>query len=59
MIFMRARVSLTITEEKWGSTRSLHVLWRTGTQDNDFLFLSLNFDDTVLWNLTPVKIANI
>ena len=56
---MRARVSLTIPEGKWGTTRSLHVLWRKGTQDNDFLFLSLNFDDTVLWNLTPVKIANI
>ena len=30
----------------------------TWTQDNDFLFLSLNFD-TVVKKVTPVKIANI
>ena len=31
---------------------------RTWTQDNDFLFLFLNFD-TVLWNWTPEKFTNI
>ena len=34
-----------------------HVLWRTGIQDKDFLFLFLNID-TVLENLHPEKIAN-
>ena len=33
-------------------------LSRTGTQDNDFLFLFLNFD-TVFQNSTPEKFANI
>ena len=31
-----------------------HVLWRTWTQDNNFLFLFLNFD-TVFYNSTPEK----
>ena len=35
-----------------------HVLSRTGTQDNNFLFLFLNFD-TVLWNPTPKTFANV
>ena len=35
-----------------------HVLWKTWTQHNDFLFLFLNFD-TVFKNSTPEKIANI
>ena len=39
-------------------SNKFHVLSRTGKQDNNFLFLSLNFD-TVLENLTPKKLANI
>ena len=35
-----------------------HVSWRTWTQDHDFLFLFLKFD-TVFYNSTPEKIANI
>ena len=35
-----------------------HVLLRTGTQDNNFLFLFLDFD-TVVQNPTPKKFASI
>ena len=34
------------------------VLWRTGTHNNHFLFLCVNLD-TVLYNSTPEKFANI
>ena len=27
-----------------GESAKFHVLWRTWTQDNDFLFIFLNFD---------------
>ena len=36
----------------------IHVLSGTVAQENNFLFVFLNFD-TVLWNSTPKKIANI
>ena len=35
-----------------------HILSWTGTQDNNFLFLFLNFD-TALQNSTPKKFAHI
>ena len=39
-------------------TDQFHVLSKTGTQNNKFLFLFLNFD-IVLWNPTPKKFPNI
>ena len=39
-------------------TPGFHVFWRTWTQDDDFVFVFLNFD-TVLWNSNPEKFANI
>ena len=35
-----------------------HILWGAWIEDNNFLFLFLYFD-TVLWNSTPEKFANI
>ena len=36
-----------VTAQLWSESAQFHVLWRTGTKDNDFLFLFLYFD-TVL-----------
>ena len=39
---------------------NFHVLWKTWTRDNDFLFLFLNFDrSSPLEYSSPEKIANI
>ena len=55
---IRTAIYLAVVALLHRESVSFHILSRTGTQDNNFLFLFLNFD-TVLYNSTHKTFASI